>query len=79
MEPVRMNDPCPCGSKKKYKHCHGKEAHKANQYNRPNNATLLWGILAVILLLGLMSIFFKRAEAPAQASPAPTAQSQTKS
>lgn len=21
---VRRNDPCPCGSKKKYKHCHGK-------------------------------------------------------
>jgi len=21
---VSRNDPCPCGSKKKYKHCHGK-------------------------------------------------------
>jgi preprotein translocase subunit SecA len=21
---VGRNDPCPCGSKKKYKHCHGK-------------------------------------------------------
>jgi len=32
MEPVRVekkigrNDPCPCGSGKKYKQCHGKEA-----------------------------------------------------
>ena len=31
-EPVKVapkigrNDPCPCGSGKKYKHCHGKEA-----------------------------------------------------
>ena len=30
-EPIRVekapgrNDPCPCGSGKKYKHCHGKE------------------------------------------------------
>ena len=23
---VRRNDPCPCGSGKKYKHCHGKVA-----------------------------------------------------
>jgi len=32
IEPVRVekkagrNDPCPCGSGKKYKQCHGKEA-----------------------------------------------------
>ena len=31
-EPIKVgpkigrNDPCPCGSGKKYKHCHGKEA-----------------------------------------------------
>jgi len=31
-EPVKVgpkigrNDPCPCGSGKKYKHCHGKES-----------------------------------------------------
>jgi preprotein translocase subunit SecA len=24
--PVGRNDPCPCGSGKKYKHCHGKLA-----------------------------------------------------
>jgi preprotein translocase subunit SecA len=23
---IGRNDPCPCGSGKKYKHCHGKEA-----------------------------------------------------
>ena len=23
---IRRNDPCPCGSGKKYKHCHGKVA-----------------------------------------------------
>ena len=23
---VRRNDPCPCGSGKKYKHCHGRQA-----------------------------------------------------
>jgi len=23
---VGRNDPCPCGSGKKYKHCHGKDA-----------------------------------------------------
>jgi preprotein translocase subunit SecA len=23
MPPVGRNDPCPCGSGKKYKHCHG--------------------------------------------------------
>jgi preprotein translocase subunit SecA len=26
MEKVGRNDPCPCGSGKKYKHCHGKLA-----------------------------------------------------
>lgn len=32
LEPIRVgaktgrNDPCPCGSGKKYKNCHGKEA-----------------------------------------------------
>ena len=25
-EKVGCNDPCPCGSGKKYKHCHGKNA-----------------------------------------------------
>ena len=23
---IGRNDPCPCGSGKKYKHCHGKDA-----------------------------------------------------
>jgi glycosyltransferase involved in cell wall biosynthesis len=26
---VRRNDPCPCGSTKKYKHCHGRYSHAA--------------------------------------------------
>jgi preprotein translocase subunit SecA len=25
MPKVGRNDPCPCGSGKKYKHCHGRE------------------------------------------------------
>ena len=25
VQSVRRNDPCPCGSGKKYKHCHGKK------------------------------------------------------
>jgi uncharacterized protein YecA (UPF0149 family) len=24
---ARRNDPCPCGSGRKVKHCHGREAH----------------------------------------------------
>jgi len=24
-EKIRRNDPCPCGSGKRYKHCHGKD------------------------------------------------------
>ncbi len=40
-EPVRVekkvgrNDPCPCGSGKKYKHCHGKQQSGAPDL-RPN-------------------------------------------
>ncbi|MBP3331270.1 MAG: SEC-C domain-containing protein [Tidjanibacter sp.] len=26
---VRPNDPCPCGSGKKYKHCHGRNSAEA--------------------------------------------------
>ena len=41
-EPVRVdkkvgrNDPCPCGSGKKYKHCHGAQKAAGDQQSRPN-------------------------------------------
>ncbi|MBP1666923.1 MAG: secA, partial [Bacteroidetes bacterium] len=41
-EPVRVdkkvgrNDPCPCGSGKKYKHCHGAQQAAGDQQDRPN-------------------------------------------
>ena len=28
---VGRNDPCPCGSGKKYKHCHGRDPHGTQQ------------------------------------------------
>ena len=41
-EPVRVdkkvgrNDPCPCGSGKKYKHCHGAQQPQSSEGVRPN-------------------------------------------
>jgi preprotein translocase subunit SecA len=41
-QPVRVekkvgrNDPCPCGSGKKYKHCHGKPGTQAGAEANPN-------------------------------------------
>jgi preprotein translocase subunit SecA len=33
--PVGRNDPCPCGSGKKYKHCHGKLAERLTECLHP--------------------------------------------
>lgn len=39
-EKMRRNEPCPCGSGKKYKHCHGSFASDADARDRAFRATL---------------------------------------
>jgi hypothetical protein len=36
--PKSRNDPCPCGSGKRYKHCHGSETPPADTYVAPDPA-----------------------------------------
>ena len=39
--PRSRNDPCPCGSGKRYKHCHGSDAPPADAYVAPDPAARL--------------------------------------
>ena len=47
MAKVKRNDPCPCGSGKKYKNCHEKEDIKAANTNK----TYLIGAILVIFVI----------------------------
>ena len=42
---IRRNDPCHCGSNKKFKHCHQKKNIKQN------NQFILLGIVGVIVIV----------------------------
>jgi hypothetical protein len=54
---VGRNEPCPCGSGKKFKHCHLRQAGKASPGQR-----LLYFILAAVAAGGLYLAIASRAE-----------------
>lgn len=54
MAKVKRNDPCPCGSGKKYKNCHEKEDVQAASKNK---AFLIGGILIIFLIIAAVIIF----------------------
>ncbi len=49
MAAIGRNDPCHCGSGKKYKHCHLNKADKPSMGNR-----LLLGAVAIVLIGGAL-------------------------
>ena len=46
MSKTYRNDPCPCGSGKKYKNCHGSEEKKASK----TNYIVIGGIVLILIL-----------------------------
>ena len=70
MEKVGRNDPCPCGSGKKYKNCHQQE----NEQSKGIDKAWLLGILIVaFLIIGSIGYYFNSKNAanrPAGAAPA---------
>lgn len=54
MAKVRRNDPCPCGSGKKYKNCHEKEDIKAASNNK---AFIIGAILVIFLIIAAVVLF----------------------
>jgi hypothetical protein len=54
MTKVRRNDPCPCGSGKKYKNCHEKEDIKAANNNK---AYLIGAILIIFIIIAAVVLF----------------------
>jgi hypothetical protein len=49
--PVGHKDPCPCGSGKKYKHCHLKKDLEKRQHGG-------WILLGTVVVLGVAAIYF---------------------
>jgi hypothetical protein len=57
MERVGRNEPCPCGSKKKYKHCHQSRAQGLTPLQR-----ILYAAIAAAVVGGLYLAISSRAE-----------------
>ncbi len=54
MKEVGRNDPCPCGSEKKYKNCHMKE----DKESKSRNKTFLIGALLLVFVIIALANFF---------------------
>ena len=55
MEKVGRNDPCPCGSGKKYKNCHmNAESSKGGK----NKALFIGALFIVFLVIGILGFYF---------------------
>ncbi len=68
MEKVGRNDPCPCGSGKKYKNCH----QKAEEHSSSSKKTLIYlGVFLIIIVLGVMGTLMKGSSSGPPAGPAP--------
>jgi hypothetical protein len=57
MKKVGRNDPCPCGSGKKYKQCHEAKARSLSPWQRVGVGALL-----AIVIVGLVLAFTMRQE-----------------
>jgi hypothetical protein len=50
---VRHKDPCPCGSGKKYKHCHLKKDREKREHG-------IWLLLGAVVVIGAAALYFAR-------------------
>jgi len=69
MEKVGRNDPCPCGSGKKYKNCHQNEEE---QKGGKDKAWLIGGLIILFLVIGAVGYYFNSkniSNGPAGAAP----------
>ncbi|QSE96687.1 SEC-C metal-binding domain-containing protein [Fulvivirga lutea] len=53
------NEPCHCGSGKKYKHCHFKEDTKKNNSNK---SLIIGGIIIVFIVVAALMAYLKSAQ-----------------
>jgi len=72
MEKVGRNDPCPCGSGKKYKSCHmNVEASKGGK----SKALIIGGLFLLFLIIGIIGFYLSsqggESDASNQFSPGP--------
>ena len=69
MEKVGRNEPCPCGSGKKYKNCHEKEGGLKKKSNR----SVIIGavIIALFIIISVVSMITNRrsSSGPGEAPP----------
>ena len=70
MEKVGRNDPCPCGSGKKYKNCHQNENEASGGKDK---ALLIGGWILLFAIIGAIGYYFNSKNAsnrPAGSAPA---------
>lgn len=67
MKEVGRNDPCPCGSGKKYKNCHQKE----EKTKRSRNKTYLIGLIILIFVVLAVANFVIDMNEPDRSSKPP--------
>ena len=70
MEKVGRNEPCPCGSGKKFKNCHMKQ--EAKQEGNSKTFTYI-AIFVVLMVIGLLGFYYNNKPEPVvqQTGPAP--------
>lgn len=55
MKKVGRNEPCPCGSGKKYKHCHEKIDEKSGGLDK---AWLIGGLVLLFIIIGAIGYYY---------------------
>lgn len=66
MKKVGRNDPCPCGSGKKYKSCH-MQREKTSKSSK--KALVFLGVFLIIVILGIMAALMT--QSPSAGGPPP--------
>ena len=69
MDKVGRNDPCPCGSGKKYKNCHQQIDEKKGGMDK---AFVIGALLLVFLIIGAFAIYQNWQSASSSTQPGPT-------
>ena len=68
MEKVGRNDPCPCGSGKKYKNCHQNSEEKSKGSRK---ALVFLGVFLILIVIGVVGTLMSRGTSGSPAGPAP--------
>lgn len=68
MEKVGRNEPCPCGSGKKYKNCH---QQSEGQKGARNKSIFIGGLIVLFIILSALGLYFNT-PTPSSGSAAPT-------